>query len=1517
MKYPLHFYLILLLFPCLSIAQLTPVKMLTGANITTTITYLRPVDMNLDGRLDLLVDRRNDLDGELFAFTDRQPFWYRNEGNGDFSPVLMELAYFPTAGQNVYDLDEDGDLDLMRFSYYKEGNNDGFIHLEWLENTDGQGTAWEKHVLLAIPDNGLGFGATVTTEDVNNDGVPDFVFQRDLETTIKAILVFPEAGQPQLNNGGSFDIGTTGAETIHLVDKNGDGWNDLLFVIDGAIHWAPSLTATGSAFGTAEPLTPVFCCSWCCSLGRRYFEDLSGDGLADLLVVVDEHLIYLENTGGASFADQDTLFSSAGAASSSILFEDLDDNGYPDLIQSFYAAGEEPFVLFNYGPDMGFSEPIALPITGAPSNAQGEIKAVLDINGDGAPDYLRQTNMPTYPAPTPMPARTEWLLRIADFDEVAPGPMLDMALSNPNKPKFVDIDGDGDKDLLSTGNPYTDIAPKFGEGLGVYENLGEENFVLRSILRVLYDPNAEDAFYGTMFGTAEDMDGDGDKDILCGGDGLIFWAENLDGAFEFAEPEVLVTQPSHIDDWRFAGMDCDQDGDTDLLVKTSGGIRLYYKDDGQPGFSSSAQISGITKSDFIEVGDMDGDGDLDIAYVQRNGIFGGSYVFVQFNLDGLGQSWSSPKQIGGTFASGLDRLQMVNMDQDADLDLLINGWGYDGFNTDERFIWAENISGDFASYISHTLIDNYTLFNFYTPFAVDYTQDGLQDLILSAYESGNFFTRALVLFENQGNNTFDFDEPQVLLSETYEMDMYPLFLEDVDLDGSPDLILTERTTGLNASWKSPGVYWYPNFLERVILSGQVYFDLNGNGQRESDEVGLAHLPIALSPNGLTRYSDNSGNYRFIGLEPEPTFTISYVGNADWQVSSSPNPLEVVNAQGIIEDLDIGLIPTDTIIKGTLEVATINERCNQTLLLFADAQNRGNASADATVTIVLDPKSPYLLADPLPSSINGDTLQFELAGILPTQGQLIKIRAQMPDETYVDSTFTYQGTIDWLDASGQVADEDSEGVFLAGLSCGVDPNDKLMTPDRGEPAHYILYEDTLEYTVRFQNTGNDTAFRVRIVDVLDPNLDLNTFELLSASHPYEVELDLNNRRATWLFPDIHLPDSTTNLLESQGYIKYRVQPKQDTPEGTMIENRADIFFDLNAPILTNTVLNTLVEELPVDTCALDLTIFVEPDDPDMIYCPGDIVLFSAPTGLDNYQWHLSFSNDPDAGMPIPGAEGSNIAVDVSQVGFGYFFLIAEDDGCIDTSELQLVDSWNFLFPVIASTGENEFCSGDSLPIWYPSAGAASYQWYLDGNPIPGANDSLYWVQQAGTYILEVSYEECPNFFQNSGVGPTFEELTPIPTEIIMDPGMGMNELSASTGTVVQWYLDGEAISGATNATYLAVESGSYQVEVLDNQGCTVLSDPLDIIIESVDEIGADAAVRLYPNPAQDWLRMESASAGLQHLRMLDITGRVVLEAALGGQLYEELDLSTLPSGTFICRITLEDRRLYVARLIRLE
>lgn len=161
----------------------------------------------------------------------------------------------------------------------------------------------------------------------------------------------------------------------------------------------------------------------------------------------------------------------------------------------------------------------------------------------------------------------------------------------------------------------------------------------------------------------------------------------------------------------------------------------------------------------------------------------------------------------------------------------------------------------------------------------------------------------------------------------------------------------------------------------------------------------------------------------------------------------------------------------------------------------------------------------------------------------------------------------------------------------------DPNDKRGFPLGWKDAHYIERGQDLEYMIRFQNTGTDTAFLVVVQDTLSTLLDPASVRPGPSSHPYTWELDFKGV-LTFTFPNILLVDSFKNEPASHGYVMFSVAQQPDLPLGTVIENTAAIYFDFNDPIFTNTYFHTLGKPFTTfvkdpSASSIDLQIFPNP------------------------------------------------------------------------------------------------------------------------------------------------------------------------------------------------------------------------------------------------------------------------------------------------------------------------------------
>ncbi len=223
------------------------------------------------------------------------------------------------------------------------------------------------------------------------------------------------------------------------------------------------------------------------------------------------------------------------------------------------------------------------------------------------------------------------------------------------------------------------------------------------------------------------------------------------------------------------------------------------------------------------------------------------------------------------------------------------------------------------------------------------------------------------------------------------------------------------------------------------------------------------------------------------------------------------------------------------------------------------------------------------------------------------------------------------------------------ILCVQTSASYDPNDKTGFPLGITSDHLIEANTDLEYRIRFQNTGTDTAFTVLIRDRLPANLDINSVISGASSHPYTFRI-FGDRMLEWRYDNILLPDSNTNEPASNGVVSFKVKQVPNLPDGTLIFNQAAIYFDYNAPIITNFARHKIGDTLS-EYCTLNATIDVQGS-----------TLFAEQAG-DAYQWI-----DCSTGQPIAGATDSSYIVTAN----GDYAVVISVDLCEpDTSACETV------------------------------------------------------------------------------------------------------------------------------------------------------------------------------------------------------------------------------------------------------
>ncbi len=424
-----------------------------------------------------------------------------------------------------------------------------------------------------------------------------------------------------------------------------------------------------------------------------------------------------------------------------------------------------------------------------------------------------------------------------------------------------------------------------------------------------------------------------------------------------------------------------------------------------------------------------------------------------------------------------------------------------------------------------------------------------------------------VLFIKNGIDNF---EPQNFVNFSDNPNLQFICADDIEVDVVKNLLLSNGQNNTQASSYcsfTPGGVFY-------TIHGNVKYDINNNGCDISDpaqpfqkfNITNGALTGSLIANASGNYSIpvQAGTHTITPVLENPTYFNVTPSSliADFPTQTSPLTQNFcLTANGSHNDLEVLIIPATPAApgfnaqykivyknKGTgVQSGSVTFNYNDNVMNFStstivpDSQSTGLLSwnfsnlnpfesREMTVTFVLNTPTAT------PPLNGGDVLHFT------------SLVTGLTDETPADNTFTLNQTV--------------ENSY--------DPNDKTCL--QGSSISQSQVGDYVHYLIRFENTGTANAQNVVVKDVIDTNkFDINTLIALNASHSFVTRITAPNT-VEFIFENIQLPfDDATN----DGYVAFKIKTKSTLNNGDSFSNTAGIYFDYNAPIITNTYVTNIL------------------------------------------------------------------------------------------------------------------------------------------------------------------------------------------------------------------------------------------------------------------------------------------------------------------------------------------------------
>ena len=246
---------------------------------------------------------------------------------------------------------------------------------------------------------------------------------------------------------------------------------------------------------------------------------------------------------------------------------------------------------------------------------------------------------------------------------------------------------------------------------------------------------------------------------------------------------------------------------------------------------------------------------------------------------------------------------------------------------------------------------------------------------------------------------------------------------------------------------------------------------------------------------------------------------------------------------------------------------------------------------------------------------------------------------------------------------------------------------------------------------------------------------------------------------------------------------------------------------------------------------------------------------------------------------------------SPKGPGTYSVVTIDSlGCYKTGMITLTA------PKTITAPNKLVCQNDSVPLFLNSFGLDSLRWSN------GHTGSTIYAGQAGTYWVTIYRGGC--IYTDSVKVSLFTDTANARFSHkanLLEVSFSPISIGVATG---RWSFGDGTFSNSIVDTHTYAAPGTYLVCFTATDICgftTQHCDSVTVSLIDLPEIKPEATFSIYPNPTNGILNIESSERGNPHLRIVDLTGKVLVDRRLEDDYRWEINLSHLPQGYYFIRI----------------
>lgn len=468
--------------------------------------------------------------------------------------------------------------------------------------------------------------------------------------------------------------------------------------------------------------------------------------------------------------------------------------------------------------------------------------------------------------------------------------------------------------------------------------------------------------------------------------------------------------------------------------------------------------------------------------------------------------------------------------------------------------------------------------------------------------------------------------------------------------------------------------------------------------------------------------------------------------------------------------------------------------------YIRAFNNFRTLQNATVTMQFSPKYRAEVVG-MAGIVTGNTITWNLTGLAGNiRPPYLYFRC-----AYRDSLLTIGDTIQTsISITPTTGDADVTNNYffkVDTIRAGYDPNMIEVSPE-----DLVLPCDELLYTVHFENTGNDTAHNIHVMDTLSDNVELRGMQIIAAPEGMRLAYTTyaGHNVVKFDFPNINLLDSSHHG-QNMAQFSFRVKVKRGLPDGIIIPNRVGIYFDDNKVVMTNQVENTIGMPPIVG--------------PDSIWCSGSITLTcTTPGGI----WTASNANATVAAGTVTG-----VAKGIDTI------IYTKSNACTSRSSVKPITIYGLTMTAGITTSPAAICAG--VPAIFTAATAnagatPTYLWRVNGTPA-GVTPSITYAVANGDVVSLTVNGSIPCALPLAATVADTVLVYPVVQPAVTIAGLPTGALCQGTPVVLtavatnggaaptyQWRVNGVATAVGAAYTYTPQNADVVAVTLTSNKPC---------------------------------------------------------------------------------------------------